>query len=33
VKSKEYYQKFFDHWKDGDLDRGLVEEARLALLE
>jgi tetratricopeptide (TPR) repeat protein len=30
-KSKEYFRRFFDFWKDGDLDRGLVEEARLAV--
>jgi eukaryotic-like serine/threonine-protein kinase len=32
-KSKEYFQRFLDFWKEGDLDRGLVEEARLAILE
>jgi serine/threonine protein kinase/tetratricopeptide (TPR) repeat protein len=31
AKAKEYFRRFFDFWKDGDLDRGLVEEARLAL--
>jgi hypothetical protein len=31
AKAREYFQRFFDFWKDGDLDRGLVEEARLAL--
>ncbi len=31
VKSKEYFQRFLDFWKDGDIDRELVEEASLAL--
>jgi tetratricopeptide (TPR) repeat protein len=30
-KSKEYFQRFLDFWKDGELDRDRVEEARLAL--
>jgi tetratricopeptide (TPR) repeat protein len=30
-KAREFFQRFFDCWKDGDLDRDLVEEARLAL--
>jgi tetratricopeptide (TPR) repeat protein len=30
-KARENFQRFLDFWKDGDLDRGLVEEARLAL--
>ena len=32
-KSKEYFRRFFDFWKDGDFDRDRVEEARLAALE
>ncbi len=31
AKAREYFRRFYDFWKDGDLDRGLVEEARLAL--
>ena len=30
-KAREFFQRFFDCWRDGDLDRDLVEEARLAL--
>ncbi len=31
AKAREYFQRFYDLWKDGDLDRDHVEEARLAL--
>jgi tetratricopeptide (TPR) repeat protein len=31
VNARENFQRFFDFWKDGDLDRELVEEARVAL--
>jgi tetratricopeptide (TPR) repeat protein len=30
-RSREYFQRFYDLWKDGDLDPERVEEARLAL--
>ena len=30
-KSTEYYRRFVEHWKDGDLDRERVEEARSKL--
>jgi tetratricopeptide (TPR) repeat protein len=29
--AKEHYRQFFELWKDGDLDRDKVEEARRAL--
>jgi serine/threonine protein kinase/Tfp pilus assembly protein PilF len=31
VKARENFQRFFDFWREGDIDRALVEEARLAL--
>jgi serine/threonine protein kinase/tetratricopeptide (TPR) repeat protein len=30
-KASEYYRRFYDYWKDGDLDRERVEEARKKL--
>ncbi len=30
--ASEYYRRFYDYWKDGDLDRGRVEEARSKLV-
>ena len=27
-KAREYYQRFYEYWKDGDFDRERVEEAR-----
>ena len=30
-RAKEYYERFVDHWGDGDLDRERVEEARARL--
>jgi cytochrome c-type biogenesis protein CcmH/NrfG len=31
AKARENFQRFFDFWKEGDIDRALVEEARIAL--
>jgi tetratricopeptide (TPR) repeat protein len=31
-KAREYYQRFVDYWKDGDIDRERVEEAQSKLL-
>jgi tetratricopeptide (TPR) repeat protein len=30
-KAREYYRRFYEYWKDGDLDRDRVEEARRKL--
>ena len=30
-KAREHYQRFVDFWRDGDLDRERVEEARARL--
>ncbi len=27
-KAREYYRRFFEYWKDGDIDRERVEEAK-----
>jgi hypothetical protein len=27
-KAREYYQRFVDFWRDGELDRDRVEEAK-----
>ena len=27
-KAREYYGRFYEYWKDGDLDRERVEEAK-----
>jgi tetratricopeptide (TPR) repeat protein len=31
-KAREYYQRFYDYWKDGDIDREKVEEVKSKLL-
>jgi hypothetical protein len=28
AKAREYYRRFYEYWKDGDLDRERVEEAQ-----
>ena len=30
-KAREYYRRFYEYWKDGDMDRERVEEARKKL--
>jgi cytochrome c-type biogenesis protein CcmH/NrfG len=31
-KAREYYQRFYDYWKDGDIDREKIEEVKSKLL-
>ena len=30
-KAREYYRRFYEYWKDGDMDREQVEEAKKKL--
>ena len=32
-KAREYYRRFYDYWKDGDMDRERIEEARTRISE
>jgi hypothetical protein len=31
-KAREYYRRFYDYWKDGDMDRERVEEVESKIL-